>query len=265
VSVPLPHGFLPVPKLFEAQSADWQELPEEAPARTSRPTPGRSAGAAKHAPIPGAPARTTPTDAAPERAGDPPRIKGAFVAIALDHLRETRGPGGLDRVLGKVPPESAFQLRGVLMPVAWMPASLVGDLAQASEAVFGNGVRRSTSPLEPPSDVVIELGKAVATRALGTTHRHFIQGATPTMAVQRIPKIWRTYHNGGDVVVVRAPSSGWHVQVSGHAPGSMVHAQVMMGFYVGLLELTGAREVRAEVLSCADLGASYTTTELRWR
>jgi serine/threonine-protein kinase len=253
VSVPLPHGFLPTPKVFEAQSDDWQDPPDEAPRPAKVATPARGAPSAWTP----APLGTPPPEPRLRDPADPPRIKGAFVAAALDHLREAHGPGGLERVLAKVPPESAFQLRGVLMPVAWMPASLLSELALAAELVFGRGEARA------PSDVARALGEAVATRALSTTHRHFIQGVTPTMAVQRIPKIWRTYHNGGEVTVRRAPS-GWLVEVSGHAPLSATHAEVMMGFYAGLLEITGAREVRAELV-VAGPEAARTVTELRWR
>jgi hypothetical protein len=248
LAVPRPRTFLAVPTVFDAESRDWQERPNDAAVGTVRSTPGRPIATARPTPV-----ASTPLEV--RRPGDLPRIKAAFVSTAIDHLREVHGSSGLDRILAEVSPESGHNLRGVLMPVAWMPASVVGELALASEAVFGHGGHERT----------IELGKAVATRALSTTHRHFTQGATPTMAVQRLPKIWRTYHNGGDVVVVRSPNGRWQVEVGGNAPPTLVHANVMMGFYVGLLELTGAREVHAELLGCPELGAPRTTTELRWR
>ncbi len=198
--------------------------------------------------------RTTP-EIEDEAVGDVPRVIGAFVGMALYHLRETFGIGGLERVLSGVGTDSEFRLRGALMTVPWVPASLLVDLATAAEASFGDGA----------GAVAVELGKGTGARMLGTSHKHLVQGLAPQAAIQKVPRIWRVLHDRGDVVVGRTLNGSYHVQVGGEAPRALAHARVMMGFYVATLEVAGARDVRAEILACMEQGTARTVTELRFR
>ncbi|MBC7171044.1 MAG: hypothetical protein H5U40_01375 [Polyangiaceae bacterium] len=236
-SIPLPQDFLALPRLFEAQSADWKDdfvqpvatPPSALPAITGTSTPRRS--------------------------DEGSRVVGALVGVALYLARESFGIPGLERILSSLPAESAFRLRGPVMTVPWVPGTLVGDLARSADSTFGLG----------NGTIAVDLGKRVALRVLATTHKHLAQNLAPNDAVQRIPRIWRSFHDGGDVVVGRAQSGTYLVQVSGHVPTSLAHAQFMAGFYAGLLETTGARDAQAHVLACVELGTARTVTELKWR
>ena len=62
-----------------------------------------------------------------------------------------------------------------------------------------------------------------------------------------------------------AANPGTKVEIEGLYPDTLVHALAMSGFYQRLLELAGARDVRANVLSCRERGDEATVTSLRWR
>ncbi len=246
VSVPIPRIFPATPRPFEAKSADWVEPPADSPVRPSAAGAVVTAATARIAVV------HPSTDEAPLEA---PRVVGALVGMALYHLRESFGIAGVERVLSATSAESAYRLRGALITVPWVPATLIVDLAKAAESTFGDG----------SGAIPVEMGKGVAARALGTSHRHLVQGLSPAAAVQKVPKIWRAFHDGGDVLVGRTPSGAYNVQVGGHAPHALAHAQFMMGFFLGMLEIVGARDARAEILACIELGTARTVTELRFR
>jgi hypothetical protein len=158
-------------------------------------------------------------------------------------------------VLSAISPDSRARLTGVVLPVAWFPVDVYESLLGSAERVLG------------PSDgsVAVEIGAATASRDLPSTHRLFMQSATPAMALARIPQLWRTYHSRGEVIISQVPAGGWRLEVRDLYPDTHLHAMAMCGFYEKLLELAGARDVRVALLSSRGRGDDRTVTSLRWR
>jgi eukaryotic-like serine/threonine-protein kinase len=84
------------------------------------------------------------------------------------------------------------------------------------------------------------------------------------MAVERIPQFWKLYHSSGEVKVEEGGTGMWRVEALG-VTDSYLHTMAMSGFYQRLLELAGAREVRASVVQSRARGDERTITALRWR
>ena len=180
--------------------------------------------------------------------GEPSRVKGALVSAALDALRPD-----LDRVLARLDGELAEELRRVILPMAWLPLAAYVELLRAAERELG-----------ADGSLAIRVGRATADRELTSTHRLFMQGATPPVAVERIPLFFRAYHAPGRAVLEHG-AAGTKIEIEGLYPDTLVHALAMSGFYQRLLELAGARDVRANVLTCRERGDEATVTSLRWR
>ncbi|MCZ7686520.1 MAG: DUF2378 family protein [Sandaracinaceae bacterium] len=92
-----------------------------------------------------------------------------------------------------------------------------------------------------------------------------MQSATPAMAVERIPQLFRAYHGPGRADLDRSTGGSYRVTTHGVSPDTLVHALVMGGFYQRLLELAGGQDVRVNVVSCRERGDESTVTTLRWR
>lgn len=238
-----------------AQSPDWD-------ARTVGALAGRGAREplAPYEPHPAGRAAATWPDATPRSlratAADATRaatrVKGSLVLAALEHLRSQAG--GLEPVLARLAPETAARLRAVMLPMDWVDLADYVALVRAAERERTHG-----------EAVAAQLGRATAERELASTHRVFMQSATPALALERIPQLFRAYHSGGRVRVVRASTGGRRVEASELVPDTLAHALVLSGFYQRLLELAGGRDVRAPVVSCRERGDGATVTVLRWR
>jgi hypothetical protein len=187
----------------------------------------------------------TPTS----RGGEPTRVKGSLVSAAVDAL----GPVDLERVLARLEAELAEQLRRVILPMTWLPLSAYVELLRAAER-----------ELAADSSLAVRIGKATADRELTTTHRLFMQSATPATAVERIPVLFRAYHAPGRALIDRG-QSGTKVEMEGLSPDTFVHALAMSGFYHRMLELSGGRDVRTSVVACRERGDEATVIALRWR
>ncbi len=182
-------------------------------------------------------------------------VKGTFLVACMEHLEQAHGGAGLGRVLGALSTDVRSRLTGVVLPVAWFPLDVYDRLLDAAERTLGGG----------DGTLALEIGAATAARDLPTTHRLFMQSATPAMALTRIPQLWRTYHSRGEVLISQVPAGGWRLEVRDLSPETYLHAMAMCGFYQKLLELAGARDVRVALLSSRGRGEERTVTSLRWR
>lgn len=113
--------------------------------------------------------------------------------------------------------------------------------------------------------LAVDVGVTTADRELSTTHRLFMRTSTPTMALERIPQLFRTYHSGGRVEVERAPTGGHRIEVHDLDPDTLPHALAWSGPCRRLLELAGGRDVRSSVVACRERGDDRTVTVVRWR
>lgn len=187
--------------------------------------------------------------------GGTTRVKAILVAAAVAYLREAYGPRATDRVIARLPPEAIERIRSVLLPVSWVPFLWFDALLREADQTLGRD----------DGTLAAGIGAAIADRELPTTHRLFIQSATPTMAVQRIPQLFRSYHERASARVTGDGNDGWTLELMGLEPDSHTHATSMGAFFARMLELTGARDVRIRVARCRERGDTTTTLSIRWR
>ncbi len=230
------------PRRFVAQSPDWadESSPGKALPSALREEPVHYASRRPEEPPPArAPAAAT-------------RVKGSLLLATLDRLRAT---DVLDRVLERVSGGVATELARVILPMAWFPLPVYLELLRAAERELGG----------TEGTLIVRLGRATADRELTTTHRLSLQNATPAMAVERIPQVFRSYHAPGHVSVELLGAGTCRVEAHGIEPDTFTHALLMSGFYPRMLELAGAQDVRAAITSCRERGEPATATSLRWR
>ncbi len=182
-------------------------------------------------------------------------LKGSLFTAALEHIETVHGHATLLQVRQQLDPELRERISGVILPMAWLPLSLYEQILRGTERTIG-GVEGTTAS---------GIGRSSADRELPTTHRLFMQSASPVVAIGRIPHFYRLYHSRGEAKVMPTPGAGVRVEIDALVPESLPYAWTLAGFWQRMLELTGAREVRAGVVSCRGRGDEKTAITLRWR
>lgn len=254
------------PRRFFAASDDWDEERARAavrmPGRDS-PLSSRPAGLSRRtssslpATSSGELAALAPLTPVPRASSSAleTELKGSLFSAALEHIETAYGRSAVALVQQHLEPESREQLSGVILPMVWLPLALYDQLLRAVERVVGGAEGTTASGI----------GRSTADRELPTTHRLFLQSATPTLAVERIPQFYRLYHSRGEAKVTPTPGAGVRVEIDALTPESFSYAWTLAGFWQRMLELTGARDVRAGVVSCRGRGDDKTAITLRWR
>jgi serine/threonine-protein kinase len=201
-------------------------------------------------------ARDGGADDVSRRAGVEANVKGAFVSCALEDIETTHGPEGLQQVLARLDPGLRGKLEGVILPMAWHPLAVLEALVRCTEEVFGRG----------DGALCERVGRACADRELPTTHRLFMQSATPSAAVDRIPLLHRAYFARGDVRVLSSGPNAARVSLEGTSLDTPHLASWAVGFVTRLVELSGGREVKVLAGRTPD-GKSEArgVLSLRWR
>jgi serine/threonine protein kinase len=235
--LPRPRRVLPPPRPFRATSSDWHEehtppafrvgalVASLAPVRTERPPPET---------------RT--------------QVKATVLLSATEYLQRTYGKPAMERILGGLSEAERRVLEGVILPVSWIAMPVYESLLRSAERVIGSG----------SGSVAMEIGGALAARDLPSTHRLFMSDATPALALDRLPQLWRSYHSDGQVIV-HASAASIRVEIESTEAESHVHAMAFAGFLRRLLELSGGREVRVTLVSSRARGDAKTVLAVRYK
>jgi hypothetical protein len=190
-------------------------------------------------------------------AGRDASVKGALVVALLDHLELELGGSGLAHALGTVDLALRRKLEGVILPMAWLPLGLFDGLLAAADRDHGEATRAAAA------------GRAAAERELSTTHRLFLQTATPASVLDRLPHLHRVYFSRGEArvsaVTNPATSHGTRIEVDGLGAESPSLVAWLSGFWQRMLELAGARDVKVVAMSSRGRGDDKSSVTIRWR
>ncbi|MFO0685545.1 MAG: DUF2378 family protein [Sandaracinus sp.] len=244
------------PVAYELKSAAVPSVREVTPAigvpavRAPMPTPARAIGVRERADGTGPVA----VDDGARRLLVEPCVKGALVVGAREHVEAAYGPRIAALLDGRLDPDVRAKTEGVILPMAWMPVAALEAIVKLTDEIAGRG-----------DGVVAEAaGRACAERELPTTHRLFMQSATPPSAIERFPQLYRSYFSRGELRAVMTGATSARVSLEGTSLEPPILAAWTGGFASRMLELTGAREVRV-VMGRSERGDEKSSFTLRWR
>jgi serine/threonine-protein kinase len=238
-NLPRPRRVLPPPRPFRATSSDWREEFTPVSLRVGPPP---------EAPTPPGRVERTPVEGRGQ-------VKATLIVSALDYLSRTYGKQSMERILAALPADDRRLLEGVILPVSWVGMPTYEGLLRSAERVIGSG----------SGSVAMEIGSALATRDIPSTHRLFLVDATPARAIDRLPQLWRSYYSDGQIRPLTNDGSVARVEIESATGESHVHAMAFAGFLRRLLELCGGREVRVTLVSSRARGDAKTVLAARFK
>ena len=197
------------------------------------------------------PAKTEPKVRAPQSTTE---VRGSVLLGVLHYVTQRYGSEAVAPLLEKLPSQARSALAELLLPMVWFPADHYHLLLDQVEQRWGDA----------EGSVAFQIGAFIAERDLPTTHRVFMQGATPVSALKWVPRVWRSYCDQTSLSVVPLGKGSCRLEYSGTHPASFLHDRVTIGFCHRLMELVGAQEVKTQLIASQGRGAERTLIGLQW-
>jgi uncharacterized protein (TIGR02265 family) len=183
------------------------------------------------------------------------RSKGTTLAAVLGYTRDRHGEEGVARLAQHLrSPAAARHLQELLLRGSWYPFADFIALLEAGDAAFPD--RTSFAARQ---------GAYGAETDLRGVYRAFIRLATPRFLIERAGAMWSQYYNSGTLRVTEPGAGQVHFELTGFGAPHRLHCDAVLGWCARAAELTGAKGVQGQQISCRGDGESRCRFRLDWR
>ncbi len=181
--------------------------------------------------------------------------KGSAFHSRIRWIKFNHGEVGLDRLRAEVSPELAQILRDGAVMANWYPFDLFVELNEQIDRLFGNG----------DLALVKQLGRDGADANLTTIYRLFFKVGTVKWIMARAARLWGMHYDSGRMIVQQAPGNEVELRIIDFETPHRVHCLAVQGWAERSVELSGARDVLLEELSCRASGDNSCRFRITWR
>ncbi len=140
---------------------------------------------------------------------------------------------------------------------AWYNYPLFIELGEVIDRRFGKG----------DLALNVELGRWGATINTPNIFRMFIKLGSPEWVMNKAAKLWREHFTEGTVTVSHSKGEGGgiaDVEVTDWPVPHLALSYAVLGFAIAAVEMSGAKNVRGELLACRSLGGDSTRIRVRY-
>jgi hypothetical protein len=168
-------------------------------------------------------------------------VKAASIIDTIDVARELLGAATLAEVVAGLPPETRALFERRVLPVEWIP---IDDWMPFNQALLERAFHGDEEQLR-------KLARKVCERDFNTFYKVILKILiSPDFLLERAAKLWRTYHDSGELVVVSKEQRGGrmhiHMRVEKLRTQYVIFGALMQAFIEQLFHMTGARDIRVE-------------------
>lgn len=142
-----------------------------------------------------------------------------------------------------------------IQPEGWVDYEIYFRLLEAISAIIGRDVR----------DLAVDFGIYQAEHETKLLHRMALKLGGPGIMVMEADQIWRRYHDTGHLRIYDVLPASASAEVVGLEGGGEILCQVVKGFILAGLRLSGAKEVEVEHTLCRFRGDDVCRYEGKWR
>jgi len=183
-------------------------------------------------------------------------IKGTAVSDTIKGIKKRFGDQTYKNIVDQLKGETRTLFeRSLILASNWYS---LDAFAQFLEMFLKVAVQGNEQELIKRSEVVIE-------RQLSGIYKWFVKLGSPEFVLNRISAVHRTYFQGVSIEV-NLPSPGRAIlKYTGFAKQHRLIGPIIIGFYRKALEISGAKEVKAEFISLIEDDRGYCELLLSWK
>ncbi|HVP28098.1 MAG TPA: hypothetical protein VMW35_02930 [Myxococcota bacterium] len=114
------------------------------------------------------------------------------------------------------------------------------------------------------TDAWKQMGRAAATFDLRGVYKHFLRPGDPTATIRKMAVLWSSYHDTGRLAVILTAPCEVRFELVAYAAPSLEMCAINAGYFRGMLELAGAREIEIVHEDCTHSGHPSCTWRGKW-
>lgn len=182
-------------------------------------------------------------------------IKGAVVNEAIKSIKARHGDQTYNTIVGLLKRETrALFEQASILPTSWYSLDAFVQFLEMDLKVTAQGNERE----------LIKRSEELIERQLRGIYKLFIRLGSPEFVLNRISVVHRTYFQGVSIEA-SLPSAGKAiVKYTGFEKQHRLIGLSIIGFYRKALEISGAREIKAEYTTSIEEDKGYCELILSW-
>ena len=173
-------------------------------------------------------------------------------------MLEHHGQEGLDAIISELGAYGRMLMRSEIDKHAWYNYPLFIELGEVLDRRYGTG----------DMTLNIELGRWGAKLNTPNIFRMFIKLGSPEWVMTRAANLWSEHFTEGTVAVSYDKGEGGSVaelEITDWPVPHLALSYAVLGFAIAAIEMSGAADVRGELLACRSLGGDSTKIRVHYR
>jgi hypothetical protein len=187
-------------------------------------------------------------------ARDVVHVRATAIIARVNWVLTEHGSEGLDRVLASMDPALAAEIKGTVVPGAWVSFPAFVALGERIDAIWGNG------------DLALcrTLGAYAANFNLKTIYRIFYMIGSLRFILSKASQLWSEQYDSGEAAIVDV-EGGVSLLVKSFATPHAVHCLSVLGWMEQSAKISGADVIDTTEVRCRTRGDDVCEFRLRYR
>jgi hypothetical protein len=170
-------------------------------------------------------------------------------------VREHHGEEGMQRLIETLSPAGRSLMRGEIEASDWYMYPLFIDVCIKADRLFGSGDAKLNS----------EMARHSAHRNTPGIYHMFIRLGSVSWVLNRASKLWlENFSDGAFEVRTEKGTRTAEGEIIDFPFPHLAHTYSVLGFAMGCIEMSGAKNVRGELVACRSMGAERTLLRVHW-
>lgn len=159
-----------------------------------------------------------------------------------------------DVMFRNLPPEFATRFRTPVLATETVPLHMLNRFTEEAAKAAG----------QPVEQFARRAGRAGAEDAIKGVYRFFAMVMTPPSLIDKASKMWSGFYNRGQMQVVDQKEGSVRIRVT-NFPAEAAGCARITGWAERAIEMTGAKNVRADQTQCMARGGNCCEWNVTWK
>lgn len=184
---------------------------------------------------------------------EPVKVKGTALSSTVRYIKEKFGDESVEKIIAGLGESDKAAIRSGVLVSSWYPFSLLVAIMRAAKKEYGG---------QAP-DLYRDIGRASADYSLSTVYKIFFKVGSPQFIIGRAATVYSNFYTSGEMKVLESGKGFANVQITDFPEPCEEYCLRVWGWMERMLELTGARNIKAVHSKCrlrGDTLCLYTGT-----